>query len=117
MIGSSPETSSEEIMEYLYIPSTSAGKVWRAYIYKPEGKAAYAYAIEGTPTPGGGFSTRFGLNGDRQIKLTIEGTATLKRKREALHTIVKSMLANGQITEAEHDKAVAAIEAADTIEA
>lgn len=95
-------------MNDLYIPSTSAGKTWRAYIYKPQGRAAYASAIEGVAS---GSSFTFELYGSsKTARVNLPGRATDKAKRAAMLELVRALELHGFITAA--DAAIARAEIA-----
>lgn len=86
-----------------YFPSTSSGKTWQVYFYKPQRGPAYISACEGEYTPAdtaGGFASfSFMLFQNRTVKQMISGPATAKKKVAAFDALVAKMKAEGLIKE------------------
>jgi hypothetical protein len=75
-------------MAKTYLPSSTPGKVWSIYTYKPEGRPAYASACEGVL--GDGFFTteiHLGTPSHPATRVSIQAPATAKRKAAALEQL------------------------------
>lgn len=77
-----------------YIRSSTPGKHWSVYTYKPQGAPGYAYAQEGVYTHEDGdafssFTTE--LFGDRGIRENIVGRFTVKNRNAALLQLFEKM--------------------------
>lgn len=76
-----------------YIPSTTEGKTWSVFVHKPQGRPAYASAIEGESKDEGGFhSFSFMMFQARQYTVHLEGNNTAKNRAKALHTLRTQMV-------------------------
>lgn len=84
--------------KYFSLTSTKPGKAWQLYAYKPQGRLAYAVANEGEVTDRGGYAMfTFLLGQDRVVREPIEGAATLKKKKAALHALVHKLVSAGMV--------------------
>ena len=80
----------------VYIPSTTPGKVWSIYTYKPERGPAYASACEGVL--GDGFFTtelHLGVASHPATRVSIQAPATAKRKAAALEQLKTQLVEAG----------------------
>lgn len=85
-------------MSKTYIPSTTEGKTWSVFVHKPQGRPAYASAIEGERRDEGGYhSFSFMMFQARQYTVPLEGNNTLKNRTLALHKLREQMVADGVI--------------------
>lgn len=82
----------------LYVPSVKDGKSWALVCYKPQGRPAQALATEGTVKVEGSreFFT-FVMFQDPIVREPIEGPATLKKKKAALHALLHKLVNAGSV--------------------
>ena len=80
----------------IYIPSTTPGKVWSIYTYKPERGPAYASACEGV-LGDGSFTTEIhlGVASHPATRVSIQAPATAKRKAAALEQLKTQLVEAG----------------------
>ena len=86
----------------IYLPSTRDGKTWSIYTHKPDGRPAYAYAVEGILEQEDGrmrsFTTEL-FGSDRHVREDIPGRATAKAKEAAVARLIARMTDDGLIGE------------------
>ena len=83
-----------------YIPSTTAGKVWDLCVLKPQGRPAYASAIEGVLTHEDHvtiftFEIHMGRGNHPATRVNIQAPATAKRKAAALEQLKTQLVEAG----------------------
>ncbi len=85
-----------------YIPSVTPGHHWSIYVYKPQGRPAYACAVEGvledTGTSFQSFTTM--LFQSRQRRVQLNGNNTAKNRAHALAVLHADMVEAGEIERA-----------------
>lgn len=86
-----------------YLESTTPGMTWSLSVFKPDGRPAYAYAVEGKLTiePGRlhSFETIFGgPETSRQVRVMLPGNNTLKNRAEAMTALLGKLSAAEFIT-------------------
>lgn len=82
-------------LKSFYVRSRSEGKTWKVYSYKPQGRPAGVYAVEGeveaTGTPGVTFFRTI-LFGDRRHHVNVPGgRATKKAISEATRELLQQL--------------------------
>lgn len=81
-----------------YVPSTTEGKTWSVSVYKPQGRPAYATAVEGVSKNEGGFhSFSFMLFEARQYNVPLGGNNTAKNRAKAFDQLRTVMVEAGVI--------------------
>lgn len=92
-----------------YIKSTTPGKHWNMYTYKPQGRPGYAMAVEGEVEEHSRGISSFTtvIFQDRQIREDIPGRMTVKSRNAALQALWDKMQEAGLIDKAETLKPVA----------
>lgn len=79
-----------------YIESTTPGKHWNVYTYKPQGRPGYAMAVEGEYKPAGDGcmfdSFSYVMFEARQIRIDIIGRMTTKSRNAALVRLLDTMV-------------------------
>jgi hypothetical protein len=78
------------------LQSSDPRKVWKLSVYKPQGRPAYATAIEGVVESSGGvefftFAIHLGRSSHPAARVDIIGPAT-KKKREAAMKVLEAQL-------------------------
>ena len=113
-------------MNRLYIPSTAplasyADKdalrmEWAVCVHKPQGRPAYATAMEGARSASGSFQTCH--PGSRSsARAPITGPATLKKKKAALRAVLEELVTHEVIALDTYRDACATVDAALVIDA
>jgi|GEM_PF-5427445 len=85
-----------------YLPSARSGLTWQLYVYKPQGRPAYATANEGRYEVADGvtfFTSTLHLDRVRHpaTRVDIQGPATAKKKAAALEQLKQQLLEAGLI--------------------
>lgn len=81
-----------------YVASTTPGKTWSVYVHKPQGRPAYACAVEGTLKNEGSFrSFSFMMFQARTMQVPLKGNNTAKNRMVALTALREMMVEAGAI--------------------
>lgn len=77
-----------------YIPSCTAGMIWKVYFHKAKGYPAYVSAVEGELDDG---FFRYMLHQNRRIVVALPGRATFKAVTDAGVELLRQMADNSYI--------------------